>query len=124
MNNNPAPASISMAVAAHPWTPQERWDYSRTWQVQVLFGGVNYNVRGHVHYTRARQPGATANGPFVNPAQYNAGPGRYWISGVNNWDAPTLGWVVVRYTNITNIERQNATNNFNGIHPGVGLPLR
>jgi hypothetical protein len=89
-----------------------------------LFGGVNYNVRGHVHYTRARAGGAGAGGPFLAPATYNAGPGRYWISTVNGWSAATPAWLVAQYAVIANLERTGATTHFNNTHPGVNLPLR
>jgi hypothetical protein len=119
MANPVPPANVqSLLVVAHPWTTNEPWDYTRTFELQV----AGQTVRGHVHYGRLRQH-ANANGPFVNPAAYTAGPGNYWISGVQNWDAPTPLWLGQQFQAITNLERTNATNQFNNNHQAQ-LPLR
>jgi hypothetical protein len=110
------PASTNMAVAAHPYTAHQRWDYTRTWQVVVAHGGANHNVRGHVHYQRTR----VAGGAFAAPAAYTAGPGRYWISGVNGWDAATPAWMVTARNTTSALERTNATNAYNNTHPHPG----
>jgi hypothetical protein len=93
-------------LAYHPSTQYEPWDYTRTVQFTLNLTGFGLTiVRGHVHYS--------SNGQGA----FNAGPGNYWISGVNNWSAPTPGWVVNANANAPGQgERQAAVNAFNINH--------
>jgi hypothetical protein len=90
----------------HPWTQREKWDYTRTVQFTLNLGGGGQTiVRGHVHYE------SDGNGGF------NAGPGNYWISGVDNWSDQTPGWVVNANANSPGFgERQAAVNSYNHNH--------
>jgi hypothetical protein len=77
-------ATVRETVAPHPPTEGAEWTYTLTYEFAVDAGGRQRTLRGHVHYT-------------PDGLGYKAGPGYFWVQGVDNCDAQTPIAIVNRF---------------------------
>jgi hypothetical protein len=81
---NLAAGTVRETVAPHPPTEWAPWTYTLTYEFAITVGINQKTLRGHVHYT------PQGNG-------YKAGPGYYWVEGLDNYDARTPNAIVARF---------------------------
>ena len=83
---------------------RHKWHFTRTFELSFTFThqigkragkSKEWTVRGHIHY-------------IIDNGQITATPGKYWISGIDEWDCPVPPEFVEHYNSITEEEQQSA----------------
>lgn len=91
--NITAPPPTAPIIVPHPYSPEEPWTHTLTYQYQVTVPGsppVVRTLRGHVHYNNLAPLGVK-----------KLGPGYFWVSGINGYDARTPEAVVTLFEGVT-----------------------